>query len=218
MTDRDWLEWHRPYDEPGSPLQRRLRIVQALVEEALDRLPDDDGRLISMCAGQGRDVIDVLASYPHGSQIRARLVELDPRNVEIAREAAKAAQLDRVEVLLRDAGDADAYEGALPADIVLACGVFGNISDDDIAFTIEQLPRLCAAGATVVWTRHRNHPDLTPKVGSWFERAGFSELAFVTPDGTPFGIGAHRLTALPEDPPAPGTRFFTFVGFDTLNT
>ena len=46
-----------------------------------------------------------------------------------------------------DAGTSDAYAGAVPADLVLACGVLGNVTPDDVAATIAFLPRLCAPGA-----------------------------------------------------------------------
>jgi hypothetical protein len=47
--------------------------------------------------------------------VRARLVELDERNVALARQAAQAAGLHGVEVLQADAGITDACAGAVPA-------------------------------------------------------------------------------------------------------
>ena len=61
---RDWLQWHEQYDSPGSPLARRLQVVQRDLRQALIDAPrDEDGacRLVSMCAGEGRDVLPVLA-------------------------------------------------------------------------------------------------------------------------------------------------------------
>jgi hypothetical protein len=69
--------------------------------------------------------------------------------------------------------------GAVPADLVLVCGVFGNISDDDVKTTVLALPTLCAHGGTVIWTRHRREPDLTGAIRTWFKEAGFVERAFV---------------------------------------
>ena len=96
----------------------------------------------------------------------ARLVESDPRNAALARQ--DASPFAGVEVLEADAGCTDAYAGAVPADIVLACGVFGNISDGDIHRTVAAFPSLCAPGGVVTWTRHREEPDLTPRVRQWF--------------------------------------------------
>jgi hypothetical protein len=123
-----------------------------------------------------------------------------------------------VEVVTGDAGTVDAYAEAVPADLVLVCGVFGNIPDDDIRHTVDTLPQLCAAGATVIWTRHRKAPDVTPAIRTWFAAAGFDEVAFRSEDESEadptdrtgrFGVGAHRLTAGPQ-PLQAGTRLFTF--------
>jgi hypothetical protein len=85
VTQRDWVEWHRDYDDPGSPLSRRLELVQGHLCAELDHAPGGDIRVISLCAGQGRDVIGVLAGHPRRGDVRARLVELDERNVAVAR-------------------------------------------------------------------------------------------------------------------------------------
>jgi hypothetical protein len=173
-------------------------------------VPAGDVRLISLCAGQGRDVIGVLAEHPRRDDVHARLVELDERNVAIARQAAQAAGLHGVEVLRADAGITDAYASAVPAQIVVVCGIFGNISDGDIEATMAALPSLCAPGALVLWTRHRKPPDLTPAIRSWFSEAGFSEQAFDTSHDGFMAVGAHRLTG-ESAALMPGQRLFTFA-------
>ena len=212
---QDWLEWHAAYDEPGSPLHRRLQLVQRRLGDALDQAPPGPLRLVSMCAGQGHDVIGVLADHERRDDVTARLVELDDRNVALARAAIAAAGLDRVEVVSGDAGRLEAYAGATPADLVLVCGVFGNITDDDIAHTVRLLPGLCREGATVLWTRHRLEPDLTPVIREWFTTTGFTEIGFDSLDGFFFGVGAHRWPG-PSAPFPVDERLFTFVGHDAL--
>jgi Putative methyltransferase len=210
VAERDWAEWHLEYDEPGSLLSRRLERVQGHLRTELDRAPAGDIRVVSLCAGQGRDVIGVLAGHPRRDDVRARLVELDERSVAVARRSAQAAGLDGIEVMQADAGTTDVCVGAVPAQIVVACGIFGNISDDDVRATVAALPSLSAPGTLVLWTRHRKPPDLTPAIRSWFAAAGFREEAFdSSPDGF-MTVGAHRLTG----PPAalvPGQRLFSFV-------
>ena len=196
-------------------LGRRLVLVQHQVRAALDRVPPGPVRAISVCAGQGHDLLGVLAGHLRRSDVTARLVELDEQNVLLARRAAREAGLDGVEVLVRDASITDAYAGAVPADLVLMCGVFGNITADDIANTIGHLPRLCAPAATVIWTRHRQPPDLTPDIRQTFERHGFEEVFFDGDGSSPFGVGANRLVAPPQ-PFQDGVRLFEFVGYDVL--
>jgi hypothetical protein len=208
---KDWLAWHRPYDEAGSPLQLRLAAVQAHIRRALGACPPGPIRVVSMCAGQGRDLLEVLVEHPRRADVTARLVELDERNVDQARSAVDGAGLTGVEVVKADASSTSTYEPLVPADLLLVCGVFGNITDADIRTTVGALSSLCAPGATVIWTRYPRDPDLLPSVDGWFRDAGFELVSLETgPGGSQFGVGVHRLTALAQ-PYRPGVRLFSFL-------
>jgi hypothetical protein len=213
VAERDWLVWHDPYDDPTSSLSRRLEVVQGHLAAALDRCPEGTIPVLSMCAGQGRDLFGVLERHHRAPDVVGRLVELDARNVAVATGRAAELGSSRVEVVQADAGITDVYAGAIPAMVVLVCGVFGNISDADIATTVAALPTLCDADATVIWTRHRRDPDLTPSIRQRFADAGFDEDAFEAPAGTSFGVGVHRLSRQPAAF-QPGRRLFSFVGSD----
>jgi hypothetical protein len=192
-------------------LAQRLAIVQRRLAERLSAAPSGDLRLISMCAGQGRDLFGVLPDHPRGADVTAVLVELDHRNVGVARASAARTGLTKVEVLEGDAAVSDIYASFVPADIVLACGIFGNISDQDLERTVRNLSMLCRSGASVIWTRHRNEPDLTPRIRSWFAESGFEELSFDAIDNeSKSGIGTVRLNFAPL-PFQRGFPFFTFV-------
>ncbi len=104
----------------------------------------------------------------------------------------------------------DAYVHAVPADLVLLCGIFGNISDADVQTMVEVAPQLCAPGAEVVWTRHRQEPDLTPAIRDWFAGSGFEEVSFVAPEGELWAVGAHKLVTEPATLQA-GRHWFTFA-------
>jgi hypothetical protein len=164
-----------------------------------------------MCAGQGRDVIGVLADHPRKQDVTATLVELDADLVRVARAMAQNIGLGGLDIVQGDASLTSAYVGAVPADVILVCGVFGNVSEADIHGTILELPTLSAPAATVIWTRHRLAPDLTPTIRDWFSQGGFEEVAFDTEEGTPFGVGTHRLVAAPR-PFRANHKMFTFIG------
>ena len=214
-----WVRWHAPYEDPSSGLSRRLQAVQAMVRGALDDIPGPDThpepiRMVSLCAGQGRDVIDVVATHPKGPAVSALLVELDPALVAFARERAAAAGAGvaaRIRIVEGDASQAHWYADDVPADIVLVCGVFGNISPADITRTIGAMRGFCAPRGHVVWTRHRRPPDLTPTIRADFAAAGFTELAFEAPEATVMTIGHHRLDGA-TSPFDPDQRLFDFVG------
>ncbi len=212
MSASAWVRWHDRYDDPDSALSHRLAVVRRRVGEALDGARPGPITVISMCAGQGRDLLGALDAHPRRGDVRARLVELDEDNVAFARASARAAGLDEntIEIVRGDASDTSAYEGMVPANLVLACGVFGNVPDDDIRNTIVSLPALCAPGATVIWTRGRRAPDVTPTIRSWFAEAEFDEVAFDVEPGFEFSVGTHRYTG-DAKPFVPGVHLFSFV-------
>jgi ubiquinone/menaquinone biosynthesis C-methylase UbiE len=213
----DWTAWNNRYDDPDDWLVSRLRIVQQQLTDVLDRRPPGPLRLISVCAGQGRDVIEVLSGHPRCGEVSALLVELDRATVDTGRDLAAAAGLTGVRFVVGDAARTDLYQSTAPADIVLVCGVFGNITVEDIEATIGLLPQLCAPGAAVIWTRgrHDSTTDLVPAIREWFTRAGFTQRDLhSSPAG--FTVGRHDYSG-PAQPLTDGESMFTFHGYDQLS-
>ncbi|MEU9330990.1 class I SAM-dependent methyltransferase [Streptomyces canus] len=210
----DWNGWHDKYDVADSWMARRLRTVQSQTRAALDEAPAGQLKVISLCAGDGRDLLHVLSAHPRRHEVRTRLVELDARNTAAASETARLAKLDQVEVVTGDASLIHQYRDMTPADLVLICGVFGNITDSDIEHTIGACSQLCKTGGTVIWTRNRAAPDRVPMICDWFCEQGF-ELKWLSEPDAGFGVGVHRFTGTPR-PLHTGTRLFEFVGYDLL--
>jgi hypothetical protein len=210
VTDRDWHEWHEQYDQPDSELALRLVAVRERIKIALDGAPPGPLRLLSMVAGQGRDVLPVLAAHPRGADVTARLVERDPRNAAAARAAVEDLGLSTVDVVTGDAALVDHYLDLAPAHVVVACGLFGNISDADIRNTIRHIGTLTSRGGTAIWTRYRQEPDLVPSIQEWYAQEGFKPL-WLSEKAAGFGVGSHLATRDPR-PPEPGASMFTFVG------
>ena len=215
MTDsfcikkRDWSAWHEQYEDESSSLRHRLSIVQQEIRRALPRQLERSFSIISLCAGHGKDVIPVLEEYAHVQRVRARLVEIDPNGICKLRNNIQAAGLNHLEVMQADAACTDVYRGMVPADLVLLCGIFGNISDADIRNTIGTLSQLCRVGSTVIWTRTRRAPDITPTIRQWFRESDFEEITFYAPDGELFTVGAHVFGGQPI--PLQSVRLFTFL-------
>ena len=70
---RDWHEWHRAYDTPGSPLAMRLEIVHRNIRTALDAMPpaeshlslsDDEKALLVRWVSEGADYRPHWSSAP----------------------------------------------------------------------------------------------------------------------------------------------------------
>ncbi|WP_206735070.1 class I SAM-dependent methyltransferase [Bosea sp. Tri-44] len=195
-------------------MAQRLQVVQRQIRTALDSSPSGALQIISLCAGQGRDLLEVLANHPRRNDVRARLVELDERNTAFAEQSARASGLHQVEVVTADASLTDQYRDMVPAHLVLICGVFGNITDEDIERTIDVCPQLCATGGSVIWTRHRRAPDRVPLICERFEARGF-DLQWLSDHGTELGVGVHRFFG-EHQPLATGRHMFKFVGYDKL--
>jgi hypothetical protein len=209
-VEKDWHAWHRPYADETSPLSRRLRLVQRHIGSWLDDRQGEPLTVVSACAGQAHDLLRMLTIRADAERVRSTLLEYDERNAATAQAAVDDGALRNVTVVRADAGDRAAYVGAVPADLVLMAGVFGNISDADVQRTITALPELCAAGATVIWTRTRRAPDLTPAVRRWLAEADFVEQAFDAPDDALFSVGVHRFVGVPR-PLNPRGELFRFL-------
>ena len=212
---RDWQAWHEEYADPASSLSRRLEVVRTHLGAVL-AASSGPIRLLSLCAGDGRDTLPVLAAT--SGPVTAVLVELDAELAEVARATAADLGLSDVEVRTADAGDTSCASGAVPADVLMACGIFGNVTDSDVARTVASFPALLAPGGHVIWTRGCRVPqDPTQVVGDpsetvrgLFTDTGFDEVAFVRPDDASYRVGVARWPH-PAEPYEPGVQMFEFV-------
>ena len=206
---RDYQKWHTHYDDPASSLSWRLRTVQAQLQTALDGRPGTV-RVLNLCPGDGRDIIGVAAARGDGHRLRATFVEIDPQLAATARTRAAAAGLVDADVRTADAGHTETYADAVPADLVLLVGIFGNISPDDMRRTVAAAPQLCSTGATLLWSRGRSGQDLNTDVRRWFTEAGFSELDYQTQEGQGRpALGVLRYDG--DERPLQPARLFSFL-------
>jgi hypothetical protein len=180
---RDWVAWHQAYDDPASALSTRLTLVCQYLAAALDAAPAGPVSLLSLCAGQGHDVLGVLPDHPRRGDVRAVLVEADPAGGLCGRAAGRRpAALRDLRERHRDRHHA----------------------------TVTAAAALVRPGSAVIWTRHRRPPDLTPRIRAWFADAGFAEVAFAGPEtATLTGVGMQRLRTAARAPTPPGP-LFTF--------
>lgn len=211
MQPRDWVQWHRQYQDTESALSRRLACVVDCVRRLVSATDPGPVTILSLCAGDGRDVISALTGHERARDARGALIELDPVLAGRARRALADAGLSRFSVRIADAGSSRAWADLAPADVVLACGVFGNITEADVHRLIRHMPAVCAPGGSVVWTRHRRSPDRTPTIRRWFEDAAFEPGSFVSPGPDSWSVGVqHRPSDAPLQPLPPDLRLFSF--------
>ena len=107
-------------------------------------------------------------------------------------------------------GTPTVWADVVPVDLLLLCGIFGNVPDEDVERTALASAAIGRPGATVIWTRHRRPPDLTPAIRGWFPppAARRSGSGRAVPGG--FGVGAELLEG--RDAPLDRShRLFTFT-------
>jgi hypothetical protein len=201
----DWHEWYRSYDDPLSVNSQRLAVVRDWIKFVVDAAPPGAVRTVSLCAGDGRDLVGALSKHPRRGDVQGLLVEIDP----VLAGRGQATVWPGLDYLVGDAALTDNYLGRVPAELVLLCGVFGNIVDDDILATVRAMPAFVGPGGYVIWTRHRGAPDLVPTIDEWFVEAGFARI-FVSAADLDYGVGVHQLVAAPKQLPE-GKRMFTFM-------
>lgn len=209
MTGFDWVGWHQGYDDPESSLSQRLRIVRQRIGECLESSGGAPVRILSLCAGDGRDVLpEVVARRSVSATVT--LVELSESLAGDAVDAAAQLGLEHVKVIAGDAGATQLYADEVPVDLLLLCGIFGNVSDDDIRVTLGAAGAMVTEGGRLIWTRGWfEHVDLRDDVRRWTVETGFVEEAF---DGEPakYGIGVYRWDRPCRSTPLPH-RLFTFI-------
>jgi hypothetical protein len=209
---RDWHDWYGEYDDPRSSLSRRLQVVRAELARVLAERRGPI-RLLSLCSGDGRDTLPVLTAST--AQVSAVLVELDPGLAEAARRGAAEGGLE-VDVRTGDAGLTTTWHDVVPVDVLMLCGVLGNVSDDDVRRTLAGARLVMRPSGTLIWTRGAAVPhDPTEVAGDpaeWVRGllldAGWEERAFVTPDDASFRVGVHTWSGLAEG--TPPDRLFEF--------
>ena len=172
MKLRQWLRRFGSGEWGGWPeqayqrdaYQQRLSAVQEHLAECLDAAPPGPVHIISICAGDGRDVIGVLESHPRRDDVSAWLVESNEQSVDFGIRRAQSAGLERtVNFVNEDATDYVTYRNMAPADIVLVCGVWGHVPTPERKLLLRAIASLCKPNGVVIWTRgvskgmHRLH-------------------------------------------------------------
>lgn len=203
---KDWFAWHDNY-RTRPRMRQRLQLVREYILSYLNECPSGPIQIVSVCAGDGRDLTGTLFDHPRTPDVRARLIELDQRLVTCGQTAAESSGLgEQLEFVQGDATLSSAYEGAVPADLVLNCGVFGNVLDDtELHHLIQSLRFLCKKDGYVIWTRdlYVDGEQRLALIRQLLREADFEEVGFRMTAVGNMGVGIHRYLgeslALPND-------------------
>jgi amino acid adenylation domain-containing protein len=214
----NWNEWHKHYDSLPS-LQERLRIVREQIAAALDGCPPGPVQIVSICAGDGRDLLGALENHPRRNDVAALLLDNNAESIARGKAAAEKIGLTRpLRFLAADATLAKNYLGAVPADLVLLSGFLGHLRHEDVPGLIGSLPMFCKSGGQTIWNRHlvlHDGREQVPLIRELFRKANFEEIHFSKTDSNGFAVGRARFCRQPK-PLDPSRVLFEFVGLDRL--
>ena len=216
----DWSAWHKQYDSFPN-LEARLRIVREQIVATLDDCPAGPIQIISICAGDGRDLIGALQNHSRRDNVTAALLDQDAESLARGRLAAAAAGLEQqLRFINADATLAANYAGMVPADLVLLSGFLGHMRHGDVPGLIRSLPMFCKTGGSVIWNRHLVLYDGRQQVRvirELFRQSAFAEVHHeaTAPDG--FAVSRARFTGQPVTLDTMRV-LFEFVGLDRLLT
>lgn len=205
-----WSNWPAMSYQRTS-YRKRLRVVQDHIAECLDRAERGPVRVVSICAGDGRDVVGVLETHERREDVSAWLVELDPKSVEAGIAARDATNLKKqVTFVLGDATDFATFKNILRCDIVVVCGVWGHVPPEERLRLVQALGKFCKPGGFVVWSRRMDRGQFRfADVQSLFESNSFERVnESVTSDGK-WAVCTHRYIGTTADVPTSG-RIFNF--------
>jgi hypothetical protein len=194
-------------------------IVQKHIAAALAECRPGPIEIVSICAGDSRDLIAVLADHPRRDDVRAWLLETDPDSLDRGNAAAHEMGLQgQLKFLAADAGRANSYLGMVPVDLVVVVGVLGNQRNAEVPGFLSCLPMLCKTGGSVIWTRSlvaNEGAEQVPAIRACLRWIGFEELQFELTIPHGFAVGRARFdgTVLPLDP---ARFFFEIVDRDLL--
>ena len=205
-----WSGWPQEAYQSGH-YQQRLQAVQSHLAECIDLVAPGRVRLVSLCAGDGRDVIGVLQTHWRRADVSAVLVENNEESVEAGRRNAVTAGLaDHLAFVAGDATDFATYEGRLPCDIALVCGVWGHVPPPERHRLVLGLTSMLKPGGLVVWTRGVGQGTWRfDEIEAHFRRPTWARHRLsVTPDRG-WAVATHRYSAPQTNSPATG-RIFDF--------
>ncbi len=215
-SNTDWLEWYKGYDV-SADRQARLRFVQTHIGRCLDACEPGPIQVVSLCAGDGRDLIGMLPQHKRQQDVVAWLVEMNLELVARGRDAIENIGLDgRLRYVVGDATLSSTYLDIAPARVIVVAGVLGNLRQLEVPRLIGNLSALCTIGAFVVWTRHLQYNEgarQLPVIRQLLHDAAFEEVSLDTTSEAGYAVGTHRYLGSPRAIVA-AQKWFEFGGVE----
>lgn len=210
----DWNQWHTGYETSAS-LQARLKAVSEQITIAINDCPPGPIKIISLCAGDGRDILLALQNHPRRKDVSASLVDNHLESIERGRELAlKTGLTKQIHFLHADAGLGETYADIGHANVVLLSGFLGHLRHGDALNLISKLPMVVKTNGSVIWNRHvvlHDGAEQVARIRGAFRSHHFDEEHFAATAEDGFAMG--RVCFKGESAPLDAAqKLFEFVG------
>jgi non-ribosomal peptide synthetase component F/acyl carrier protein len=213
-----WSNWHKNY-EVSPRLKARLQLVQGQIDGVLIAAPPGPIRILSICAGDGRDLLGLRPDHSRRPDIVAYLVDNDSPSLERGRrEAAQIQFPGQLHFLEADATQNRSYQDLGHFDLVLISGLLGHLRPEGVTSLLTGLPMLCRHNGWVLWNRHlvlNQGSRQVPTIRQCLAETGFSEIHFQMTDPQGFAVSLAQFRGTSQPLPPEGT-LFEFVGLTRL--
>ena len=142
--------------------QRKAQLQQLLGELIAQHPADRPLRILDIAAGGGRYVLEAVKRF-QDHEIEITLRDMDPQNLEQARQLAQQLQLKNpITYQRRDAFDPDSYPAdERPYDIAIVSGLYELFSDNArVLLSLQGIGRQLKEDGCLVYTGQPWHPQL----------------------------------------------------------
>jgi 2-polyprenyl-3-methyl-5-hydroxy-6-metoxy-1,4-benzoquinol methylase len=183
-----WYDWHiEKHSDPNSYTSQRMTDIGLVIEEYLKDTVHRSN-IVSVCAGQGLDLIPILRQYPNSAD--AYLIDIEQQNIDHINKISTG--LEGIHTYAADATVSNTYiNNKIPrANLLLVCGVFAHLTSEDQSIFIQNMRSLLKPGGYVIWTRIDEYlNDIHEK----FENNGYKKIDLSHINLSTGSVGMSRL-------------------------
>ena len=183
-----WTEWHEEaYNDINSLPYQRTEIVKDLINKYLSEI-DKDIVVISIGAGQSRDILPVLIGRKDNDRITTYLIDTDIECLNYAKNYAKDNNIINVHIVDMDGSLVKNYKDIPKADLIIFCGMMTQKNTDEVKKLANNIKLICNKDAQIIWSRHGYDKDYSTPFRNVFNENFYKELDFYISHKEPFFI------------------------------
>lgn len=185
----DWHTWNDHYDNADSELSKRLNKVKEYLKNTL--LNIEIPTVLNICSGQGKDILESMVELDKDAEVY--LIDTNTNSLNAAINFAKTNNIGTITFINEDASHTSTYKKYdIPkSNIVLACGLFGHLNQEDSYGLVDFLKTQIKANGTVIWTKNIENDSIS-NLRKYFIDNNFEEISYFGPEGSPWAVVCNK--------------------------